>query len=222
MSKNTTNTTKATANNSIIEVVVNGMTAMDSVNEVKTRIENVEKSVFNIALITVYGTGTTIPAYTDSKGNEHGEATCEKSIKQADFIKLVGRSKQTISRWCVAMKLVIDSGYFSDFATGVYPFSYDKIILIFGKETSQYFENYVLADLMNLSVDTLETMTKKKDNETEENAQAEEKAEEVTEEVTEENAQTSDENTVISYNGKEYTVNKLAFEKWLSENAITE
>ena len=84
-------------NNSIINVTVNGMTANDTINNVKSRLESVEKSAFNIALLCAYGTGVTIPEYTDNKGNVHGEATCDKPIKQNDYIKLVGRSKATLT-----------------------------------------------------------------------------------------------------------------------------
>lgn len=212
-----TNTTK-----SIINVTVNGMTAGETIENVKSRLETVEKSAFNIALLCAYGTGVTIPAYTDNKGNEHGEATCDKPIKQNDYIKLVGRSKATLSRWIKAITLIIEKGYFTDFASGVYPFSYDKVIDIFSNEEA--FAGYVFADLMNLSASTLETMVKEyKPADTEEEATEEAgEGEEATEEeattnATEEEAG-EEETTTLTYNGKDYIVNKEAFEKWLSEN----
>ena len=124
-------TNQEAKNNSIINVTVNGMTANDTIDSVKSRLESVEKSAFNIALLCAYGTGVTIPEYIDNKGNIHGEAICDKPIKQNDYIKLVGRSKATLSRWVKAMKLIIENNRFNDFATGLYPFSYDKIIDIF-------------------------------------------------------------------------------------------
>ena len=39
---------------------------------------------------------------------------------KADYIKLVGRSKATLSRWIKAINLIIEKGYFTDFASGVY------------------------------------------------------------------------------------------------------
>ena len=214
---NTTNTTnnpkeENTMNNvtkSIINVTVNGMSATDTIESVKSRLETVEKSAFNIALLCAYGTGVTIPAYTDNKGNEHGEATCDKPIKQNDYIKLVGRSKATLSRWIKAITLIIEKGYFADFSNGVYPFSFDKIIDIFSNES--VFDGYVFADLMALSASTLETMVKEYKPTTEEEA-TEEATEEETEEATEE------ETATLTYNGKNYIVNKEAFEKWLAEN----
>ena len=216
--KNTEN--QEVKHSSIINVTVNGMSANDTITNVKSRLESVEKSAFNIALLCAYGTGVTIPEYTDNKGNVHGEATCDKPIKQNDYIKLVGRSKATLSRWIKAMNLIIENNRFNDFATGLYPFSYDKIIDIF--ENAEVFDGYVFKDLMDLSACTLATMVKdyakpseeKTEDETatDSDIQEEEKSEEPSEEGSEETA-------VLTYQGKDYTVNKAVFEKWLAENA---
>lgn len=229
MKNNTTNNTTTTNNSkednimnnttkSIINVTVNGMSASETIESVKSRLETVEKSAFNIALLCAYGTGVTIPAYTDNKGNEHGEATCDKPIKQNDYIKLVGRSKSTLSRWIKAINLIIEKGYFTDFSNGIYPFSFDKIIDIFSNE--DVFAGYVFADLMALSSSTLGTMVKEYKPATEEEAtESEEATEETTPNNTEEEAtETEEETTILTYNGKDYIVNKEAFEKWLAEN----
>ena len=211
-----TNTT-----NSIINVTVNGLTTNEAITSIKSRLETVEKSAFNIALLCAYTLGDTIPSYVDNKGNEHGEAVCEKPIKkQADLLKLIGRSKATLSRWIKAIRLIIEKGYFTEFANGSLPFSYDKIIVIL--ENEEAFNGYVLTDLMSMTVDSLESLTVVKAEEATEEAEAEEEeatteAEEEAEEATEEV-----ELTTLTYNGKEYTVNKAIFEAWLSENAITE
>ena len=221
--KNTTN--QEVKNNSIINVTVNGMSAKDTITNVKSRLESVEKSAFNIALLCAYGTGVTIPEYTDNKGNVHGEATCDKPIKQNDYIKLVGRSKATLSRWIKAMNLIIENNRFNDFATGLYPFSYDKIIDIF--ENTEVFDGYVFKDLMDLSACTLDTMvkdyvkpseekTEEEPSEDETATDSDSKEEEKTEEPSEES---SEETAVLTYQGKDYTVNKAVFEKWLAKNA---
>ena len=226
--KNTTNQQEEKTN-SIIDVVVNGMTASEGVKDVQLRLEAVEKSAFNIALISAYSCGACIPAYTDNKGIQHGEAHLDKkdAFKQVDFIKLVGRSKATLSRWIGAMNLIIENGYFTDFATGVYPFSYDKIYDIFNN--SEVFKGMLLSELMELSGSTLEKMIKdfkpkKEEKKTEENSketatdsdnQEEKKTEEPSEEPSEEN---SKETAVLTYQGNNYTVNKAVFEKWLAEN----
>lgn len=224
MSTNKTN--QETKNNSIINVVVNGMKASEGVKNVQSRLESVEKSAFNIALISAYSCGTCIPAYTDNKGMEHGEAQLDKkdAFKQVDFIKLVGRSKATLSRWIGAMNLIIEKGYFTDFANGLYPFSYDKIYDIFNHE--EVFQGMLLSELMELSASTLEKMVNDfKPSKEEEKTEEEVSKDETTtdsdskeEEKTEENQ--SEELATLTYNGKDYTVNKAVFEKWLAENAI--
>ena len=209
----------STKNNSIINVTVNGMTAGETIEDVKKRLESVEKSAFNIALECAYTLGVTIPAHVDDKGIEHAEATIEKKInKQADLLKLIGRSKATLSKWIKAVRLIIENGYFTDFSIGVYPFSYEKVIAIL--ENKGKFEGYLLSDLMSMTVDTLEAMTATKpepeDEKTEEESEEkpeDEKTEEESEEV---------ELTTISYAGKEYSVPKVAFEKWLAKNMVTE
>lgn len=208
-----------TTTKSIINVTVNGMSASETIDNVKSRLETVEKSAFNIALLCAYGTGVTIPAYTDNKGNEHGEATCDKPIKQNDYIKLVGRSKATLSRWIKAITLVIENGYFTDFASGLYPFSYDKIIDILSNE--EVFGGYVFADLMNLSASTLETMLKEYNKPKEEEEEEDTEEEENTTNDTDTDNDTEEEEeetTTLTYNGKKYIVNKADFEKWLAEN----
>ena len=210
-------------NNSIINVTINGLTVNEAITSVKARLADVEKSAFNIALLCTYSLGVTIPAYTDNKGNEHGDATCENPIKkQADLLKLIGRSKATLSRWIKAMKLLIEKGYFSDFANGSLPFSYDKIIAIFENEDA--FKGYVIADLMSMTVDSLEAMTvvkKDTDADTDADTDTDADADADTDADTDADADAdAEETTVISYNGKEYTVNKSAFEAWLAKNAI--
>ena len=222
--KNTTN--QEVKNNSIINVVVNGMKASEGVKNVQSRLESVEKSAFNIALISAYSCGTCIPSYIDNKGIEHGEAQLDKkdAFKQVDFIKLVGRSKATLSRWIGAMNLIIEKGYFTDFANGLYPFSYDKIYDIFNHE--DVFQGMLLSELMELSASTLEKMVndfkpskeeEKTEEEVSDNTDSETDSDSKEEEKTEE--EVSEETAVLTYQGKDYTVNKAVFEKWLAENA---
>ena len=216
--------------NSIIKVTVNGMKTNDCVKYTRTSLETLEKSVFNIAIVSAYAVGVTIPAYTDSKGNEHGESTCEKPMKRSDYLKLVGRSKSTLSRWIGALQLVIDGGYFTDFAMGTYPFSYDKIYIIFDEKNKDIFAEYVLADLMNMSVDSLESLVAKPsadDDEDEETDTAEDTATDTDEDEETDTAEDTaidfskvgDDEVTFIYNDKQYVVNQSAFETWLSENA---
>lgn len=208
----------STKNNSIINVTINGMSALEAVEDVKKRLEAVEKSAFNIALECAYTLGVTIPTYTDNKGVEHGEATCDKPIKkQADLLKLIGRSKATLSRWIKAVTLIIENGYFTEFSNGSLPFSYDKIITIL--ENKNKFEGYILTDLMSMTVDTLEAMTVTKEEKTEEPSEEETATDSDSKEEEKTEEEVSEETAVLTYNGKNYTVNKAVFEKWLAENA---
>jgi len=101
---NKNNNKKQEVNSSIIEVVVNGMSAIETIEDIKLRIESLEKSVFNIALECAYALGKTIPAYIDKQGNEHGEAICTEPIStQAKLVELVGGSSKAISRWMIAL-----------------------------------------------------------------------------------------------------------------------
>ena len=93
---------------------------------------------------------------------------------------------------------------------------YIQIIDIF--ENAEVFNGYVFKDLMELSACTLATMVKdyikpSKEKTEEESANTDNsKEEEKTEEESEETA-------ILTYQGKNYTVNKAVFEKWLAENA---
>lgn len=214
---------KAMSNTSIIEVTPNGMTSADVLNEVNERMESVERSVFNIALLCAYGTGTTIPAYTDVKGVAHGEATIEKPSRQKDFILQVNRSSKAISRWIIAMNLIIEKGLFGDFANGIYPFSYDKIIAILRNENA--FCNMAFYDAMKLSAKSLDDIAKSYNSKADTDADtttAEKGSEETEAETNEPTEAPSVETATLTYNGKEYTVNKQAFEKWLAENMIAD
>ena len=193
------------------------MTAVQSVEEVQTRLVSAEKSIFNIAMLVAYGTGVTIPAHTDEQGNEHAEATVEKKIKQVDYIKLVGRSKQAIQRWCGAMKLIIENDTFHLFASGKVPFQYDKIYIIYNVENRDFFKTYNFEELFTMSVDTLEALAagfkakKSSDYTDDEQEQAEQEQEQAEQEQAEK--------TTFTYNGKQFEVDKKAFEKWIAKNA---
>lgn len=166
--------------------------------------------------------------YTDCKGVVHGEATCEKPAKQADFITLVNRSSKSISRWVIAMRLVIDNGYFTTFAYGSLPFSYDKIIAIF--RNPEVFKGIQLVDLFKMSARTLEDMVHTAEKKTKKNTDTKEEAGVTEVENKEEETTTTESDTkeeagevaTLTYNGKEYKVNKLAFEKWLADNMIAD
>lgn len=134
---------------SIIEVTVNGLTSLQCVADVVARMESVEKSALNMAVLCAYATGVTIPVYTTSDGVTHGQAICDKPMSRKEFIGQVGRSKATISRWLKALSLIIDNGDFARFADGSLPFSFDKVIFIYEHDIKMNKSN------MGLSLDKL-------------------------------------------------------------------
>lgn len=209
-SKSNTAATTTAATKSIITTVVNGKTALDCIKSIKNRLETVEKSAFNIALECAYTLGVEIPAYTDSKGIEHGCAVIDKPVKkQADLLKLIGRSKATLSRWIKAFTLILENNCFNEFASGKYPFSYDKVILIFENDLVK---SNTLDALMSMTVSTLEALcdSKQDADETDETDKTEQPETEPTAET---------EIAEFIYNGKTYKADKTAFEKWIEKHA---
>lgn len=188
--------------NSIIIKAVNGLTTNDAITSIKKWMDEAEKSAFNIAMFSAYVTGVTIPAYVDKNGNEYGEANVEKAIKQAKLIDEIGKAKSTLSRWIKAMRIIIANNRFTDFANGILPFSFDKIILI--DDNQNVFANHDYYELFKKSVSQLEKMIDSGNDENDDDVIVE------VELVT------------FMYNDASYTVDKAKFEKWLEKNAKTE
>ena len=189
--------------NSIIIKSVNGLTTDEAITNIKKWMDDVEKSAFNIAMFAAYATGVTIPAYVDKNGKEYGEANVEKAIKQTQLIDEIGKAKSTLSRWIKAMRIIIASNHFTDFANGLLPFSFDKIILI--DDNQNIFSKYDYFELFKKSVSQLEKMVNG-DNDNDDNDDIAVTVEFVT----------------FMYNDTSYTVDKDKFEKWLEKNAKTE
>ena len=193
--------------NSIIIKAVNGLTTDDAITNIKKWMGDVEKSAFNIAMFAAYATGVTIPAYIDMNGNEYGEANVEKAIKQSELIDRIGKAKSTLSRWIKAMRIIIANNRFSDFANGLLPFSFDKIILI--DDNQNVFAGYDYFELFKKSISQLEKMINP-DNDDNDNDNDDNDIAVAVELVT------------FMYNDTSYTVDKAKFEKWLEKNAKTE
>lgn len=84
------------------------------------------------------------------------------------------------------------------------------------------FDGYVFKDLMDLSASTLATMVKdyiKPSKEKTEEGSEDETATDSDSKEEEKTEEGSEETAVLTYQGKDYTVNKAVFEKWLAENA---
>ena len=209
MANNKNNKNTVVTNNSIIDTVYNNLSSLEVVEKAKTRNSQIDNNYFMTSLDYYYLNGSTIPAYTDSQGIEHGEAILEKNkLSKTDIATLVDRHKGTISKQIKAMKYIIENGYFKDFYTGKYRFHFDKINLIFDDSNKKLLDAYTLDSLLDLSCKALKAVTVSKEEEEEE--------EEATEEAQEE--ATTEELATLIYDGKEYSVNKSIFEKWLAEN----
>ena len=185
---------------SIIRKSVNGLTVEQAIKDVKVWMDENEKSAFNISMFSAYVTGVTIPAYVDKNGNEYGEANVEKAIKQSKLIDEIGKAKSTLSRWIKAMRIIIANNHFIDFANGILPFSFDKIILI--DENQNIFAEYDYYDLFKKSISALEKMIDVNNDD--------------------DDVAINVEFVTFMYNDAAYTVERDKFEKWLEKNAKTE
>lgn len=198
------------------------LTSAECVTAVNSRLLTVDKSVFNIAILGAYAIGTTIPTYVDVKGNKHDEITNEKPMKAKDFYKLVQRDHSTFSRWIGALSLIIDNGDFNNFASGLYPFNYDKIYLIYPNLEKLESEEITRLDLLKMSKSTLKNMlaTNNSEESTSED-ESEDESEVTTSENESEVTPTSEDESEITYvdfeyNNKTYHIPTEALEAFLA------
>ena len=101
---------EASSNNEIFKAISNNLASA-------------ENSAFKVATRCAYLVGVAIPCGS-------GTITNKKALKPKEVYSKVNKSKATLSRWVKAIKFVIDNDLFDDFNNGVYPFSFDKIIMI--------------------------------------------------------------------------------------------
>lgn len=183
------------ANNLLINVSVMGASSNSEIlATIDRNLSAVENSAFKVATRCAYLIGVEVPT-------ENGEKIKNpKAMERKDVYAKVKKSKATLSRWVKALNYVIDNQLFNDFNNGVYPFSFDKIIIIFDHELTadNTFEN-----LMAMSVAELEKLYK-----AEAEAEAEETAEAEAEVEAEEIAEDNSPLVTFEYGGKKYTVHE--------------
>ena len=188
-------------NNTLVNVsVMEASTNNEILKAISNNLTSVENSAFKVATRCAYLVGVAIPC-------GDGTITNKKALKPKEVYTKVNKSKATLSRWIKALKLVIDNNLFDDFNNGAYPFSFDKIIMIFENELTA---NNSFADLMKMSVVEIEALYKN-DSETEEATEETEEATEETEEITEDNSPI----VTFEYDGKKYSVHENALIKFL-------
>lgn len=194
----------------VLEVSVNGMTAKEAVKKVQVKMDTVQKSALNIAVLAAYATGETIPAFGD-----FGEAVIEKKMSRKDFYNAVGRSHSTISRWLGALELILKAGDFAEFASGLYPFNYDKIFLIYSEKTAGYFKDYDKSDLFKMSLSSLKALITDDEPEDEDEDELVDNPEDTASE--DEFITTSAEDKLVTfvYDGEQYKVKESLMNEFL-------
>lgn len=226
MGNNNKNNNKAEVKKSIINVCVNGLTARQALDGAINRIATVEKSIFNIAILAAYSIGVDIPAYTDNKGITHGHAICDKPYSRNDALDKVGRTKSTLSKWISAIEYIVEKGWFTLFATGELPFSYDKINIV--RKNPKAFEGVSINDIMSMTVkslmaecDTPKTDDKADDKKTDDKADSDSES---SDNANEEGTTTEEDGEVIALtiDGIRYLVDKSALLDFLADNAEIE
>ncbi len=125
--------------------------ALDAVIQVRKLLEN--GSVFEMALLACYATGEYLPI---------PGAVCKNPMKRSEFYNKVNYSKATMCNWIKAMRLVVKNNDFELFQNypNDYPFSYDKLILIYENNLKDY---GTLKDLLKLSVKSLKGLVGEND-----------------------------------------------------------
>ena len=146
---NNNNVTRTLVDVSTMQATTNGAI----IRSINSMLAGVETSAFKIAVKTAYLNGVAIPC-------GQGTITNRKPLKGQELYSKVNKAKSTISRWIKALNMIIEFSLFDDFNKGVYPFSFDKIIIIFsndlaGKDKAS-FDKDTFKNLMEKSVATLE------------------------------------------------------------------
>lgn len=196
------NSTNLLVNVSVLEATKNS----DVLKAIATNLLSAENSAFKVAVRTAWLVGVSIPCGS-------GTITNKNAKKPKEVYQSINKSKATLSRWMKALRCIIDNNLFDDFNKGVYPFSFDKIIMIFEHELTA---DNTFADLMKMSVVEIEELYKVDDVE-EESA-----TDETAEEGDSEETATVDDSPIVkfTYNGTEYAVHESALIEFI-ENSCT-
>lgn len=118
---------------SILDFNLSNLKKGDVVKRLANSCENITKNAVFVGVYTCYLTGVSIPAYDTNRG-VHVMGMKTDGIKMnelCDYPELSKYSRTTLSRYCTAMKLVIDNGDFDKFICDNdrrLSFTYDTII----------------------------------------------------------------------------------------------
>ena len=197
------NATNTTTNKELVNVsVLQATSNKDIAKSIRADLAKVEGMAFKVAVKGAYLTGEKVPC-----GN--GMIDNPNPVSRKDFYTLVNKSKATLSRWIKAVLLIVENGLFNDFNSGKFPFSFDKVIIIL---TDDELKKGNFAELMSMSVTSLENMTKSDESgKSDESTDGDESGDESDESATGETVE-------FTYNGNVYTVDKGIIEKFIAEN----
>lgn len=184
--------------------VMEASTNKEVLSTIKSNLISAENAAFKVATRCAWLLGVGIPAY-DSK------IVNKKALKPREVYTAVNKSKATLSRWIKALKYIIDNGLFNDFNAGKYPFSFDKIIMIFDNELVT--DDRDFDTLMNMTVTSIESLYKGNDNDGDD-------ADDATDETTNDADDATDDGETVefSFDGKTFTVNKSIFIDFISNH----
>lgn len=173
---------------------------------ITSALQSCENTAFKVAVRIAYLTGKTIPC-----GDSKLHIAKERKMTQKQVCDAVKRSQATISRWSKALNYIIDNDLFNDFNNGKYPFSFDKIIIIFSNKDD--WNGATFDTLMDESVAQLEARFKG-----EAEAEAEATSEAEAEGTAEAEAEAEDNSPIVkfSYNGFNYTCHESALMSFIS------
>lgn len=185
--------------------VMEASTNKEVLNTIKSNLVSAENAAFKVATRCAWLLGVGIPAY-DSK------IVNKKALKPKEVYTAVNKSKATLSRWIKALKYIIDNGLFNDFNAGKYPFSFDKIIMIFDNDLVTDERDF--ATLMSMSVVAIESLYKGNDDDDDDD--------DATDDATDDadDGETTDdgEKVEFTFDGKTFTVNKSIFLDFISNH----
>ena len=151
MDNTTMNNNKSLVNVSVMEASTN----TEIFKAIATNLTSAENAAFKVAVRVAYLLGVSIPC-------GQGTITNKSPLKAKAVYTKINKSKATVSRWLKAVKYIIDNELFDDFNSGVYPFSFDKIILIFSNELVD--DDRDFSGLMDMTVVELEKLVSDDDD----------------------------------------------------------
>ena len=175
-----------------------GLSGQAVAEKSKARLDKMDKALFEIATACAYSCGVELPDMV----NGSGTIKCDTPLKSRTALcKVLDRNKATVSRWLTAVELIVENGDYSLFYNDnkVYPFSYDKIILIYNNNLVT--PERTLANLLKMSVADLEALV---DDSGETDGEGE------------------DEKVEIIYNDIRYLVSKVEVEKLIKDAETVE